>query len=176
MSFAARDIRQSTPADLPGIERLYVAAFPDEDLIPVVRELLNYGPDAMSLVGCEGSDVIGHIGLTMCTIAGCDERVALLAPLVVSPPLHKQGIGTALVEAGFQRLKNADIGHVYVLGDPAYYSRFGFQVENKITPPYPLPKEWLGAWQSVVLNGSERPDAGQFCIPKFWQHVELWTS
>jgi hypothetical protein len=44
------------------------------------------------------------------------------------------------------------VGKVLVLGDPAYYGRFGFAKETAIQPPYPLPEAWDGAWQSLVLN------------------------
>ncbi len=170
------EIRESRPSDTTGIERLYVEAFPDEDLLPLVRELLGLGPSVISLVGLHKSVVVGHISFTLCYVGGAMEKVALLAPLAVSPLVQKQGIGSALVQAGFITLEHSKIGYVFVLGDPAYYRRFGFKAENKVMTPYPLPAEWLGAWQSIRLCGSEGPYEGKLVVPEPWRQRALWTS
>ena len=45
------EIRTSLPSDVASIEKLYPDAFPDEDLLPLVRELLREEPIVLSLVG-----------------------------------------------------------------------------------------------------------------------------
>lgn len=45
------EIRESVPGDLASIEVLYPDAFPDEDLLPLVRELLQDASGTFSLVG-----------------------------------------------------------------------------------------------------------------------------
>ena len=70
-------------------------------------------------------------------------------------------------------IQYADIGTVCVLGDPEYYSRLGFAEETGIEPPYPLPEEWLGAWQSRPL-GSAPSATGTLSLPSAWMHAELW--
>ena len=42
------------------------------------------------------------------------------------PPYQGQGIGSRLIREGLQRCRDARYDAVVVLGDPAYYSRFGF--------------------------------------------------
>ncbi|WP_339763998.1 hypothetical protein [uncultured Hoeflea sp.] len=54
-------IRQSLDTDMPAIERLYPAAFPDEDLLPLVRHLLTGEPDILSLVAEAGQSIAGHV-------------------------------------------------------------------------------------------------------------------
>jgi len=170
------EVRQSRPGDATGIEQLYVDAFPEEDLLPVVRELLDYGQNVLSLVGIRENIIAGHISFTFCHVDGGKDKVALLAPLAVTPTLHKQGIGSTLVQAGFKHLKNSKIGSVFVLGDPAYYSRFGFRTEEKVVTPYPLPMEWRGAWQSIHLGETETVFEGELLVPDVWRHEALWTS
>ncbi len=170
------EIRESQPVDATGIEKLYIDAFPDEDLIPLVRELLNFEQNVISLVGIHENVIVGHISFTFCHVEEGKGKVALLAPLAVTPTLHKQGIGSALVQAGFTHLEKAKIGYVFVLGDPDYYSRFGFKSEDKVITPYPLPQEWHGAWQSTQLCDAEAPYEGKLSVPEPWQHIELWTS
>ena len=49
-----------------------------------------------------------------------------MAPLAVEPSFHGTGIGGALVREGHLRLKEAGEKLAVVLGDPAYYGRFGY--------------------------------------------------
>jgi len=170
------EIRESLPRDVKGIEQLYVDAFPDEDLLPLVRDLLDLGQEVVSLVGMRENVVVGHISFTLCGVEGSEDKVALLAPLAVMPALQKQGIGSALIQAGFKKLESSKIGYVFVLGDPAYYNRFGFKAEDKVATPYPLPVEWRDAWQSLKLRDQQAPQAGKLSVPEPWRHIALWTS
>ena len=170
------EIRESRPSDAAGIEQLYVDAFPDEDLLPLVRELLDLRQSVTSLVGIREKVIVGHISFTFCCVEEGKDKVALLGPLAVTPALHKKGIGSALVQAGFKQMANAKIGYIFVLGDPAYYSRFGFKAEEKVSTPYPLPTEWRGAWQSIQLCNAEAPHEGELSVPEPRRQIALWTS
>jgi len=74
-----------------------------------------------------------------------------------------------------QTLSNGNIARVYVLGDPAYYKRFGFVPETGIQPPYPLPAQWRDAWQSINLSGSKERIQGKLILPRLWLRPELWA-
>ncbi len=169
----AVDIRDSRASDLAAIERLYPEAFPDEDLLPLVRELLQAGPGVLSLVAVADGVLAGHVAFTSCTVAGRADTVALLGPLAVAPDRQRQGIGGALVRAGLERLEAAGTARVYVLGDPTYYSRFGFTPDGLVAPPYLLPEEWRGAWQSLSLGDGQQP-AGALVVPPLWRQPTLW--
>lgn len=169
------EIRESLPTDIAAIEKLYPDAFPDEDLLPVVRELLREGSTVLSLVGITDQTLVGHVVFTICSIAGRTDKVALLGPLAVAPNWQRRGIGGALIREGFQRLKSDGVSQVYVLGDPAYYGRFGFEPDSGVTPPYPLPEEWNRAWQSISLRGDEPPLNGKLSVPQPWLQPALWA-
>ena len=169
------EIRESRPDDAPSIEGLYPDAFPDEDLLPLVAELLQESSTVLSLVGILDEALVAHVIFTTCTIAGRTDKVALLGPLAVTPSRQRRGIGTALVREGLRRLKNAETEWVYVLGDPAYYGRLGFRPDDAVTPPYRLPEEWRGAWQSLCLCGDKRPLCGELSVPRPWQRRALWA-
>ena len=168
------DIRDSLPDDVTSIEALYPDAFPDEDLLPLLRDLLREEPVVLSLVGIVDSALVGHVIFTTCGIAGRADTVALLGPLAVAPAWQRQGIGSALVHAGLRRLDAAGTSHVYVLGDPAYYKRLGFAPDDDVAPPYPLPEEWRGAWQSLSLRGDQPPLHGTLSVPQPWRQRALW--
>jgi len=165
-------LRESTKEDQQSLERIYPAAFPDEDLLPVVRSLLTGSVDVLSLVAEDNGKVVGHVAFTICSVG--DVSVGLLAPLCVDPAQHRQGIGSALVREGFKRLQERAIDKVLVLGDPRYYGRFGFATERAIRPPYPMPEDWADAWQFVSLGTGADQIEGTLVVPDVWQNPALW--
>jgi putative acetyltransferase len=169
------EIRESRRNDSAAIESLYPEAFPDEDLLPLVRDLLNDAVVAMSLVGTIDTRIVGHVIFTRCGVVGNSVNVTLLGPLAVAPAWQRQGIGSALVRAGFRRMEDADVGQVFVLGDPAYYRRLGFLPEPSVEPPFPLPPEWDGAWMSRKLGEAAAPLAGRLSVPPQWLQPALWA-
>lgn len=169
------EIRDGVSADFGAIELLYPEAFPDEDLLPLVRDLLPDTEVAVSLVATIDTQIVGHAIFTRCSIDGDSINAALLGPLVVAPARHRQGIGSAIVQAGFRQLEKAGVGRVYVLGDPAYYGRLGFLPDSLVEPPYPLPPDWDGAWQSRSLGETTMPCTGKLSVPPQWLQPSLWS-
>ena len=68
------------------------------------------------------------------------------------PDWQRRGIGTALVEAGLQRLQRIDAAGCVVVGDPAYYARFGFAHDSALRYPGFRPEVF-----QVLLFEGERP-------------------
>jgi len=169
------ELRESLPADRAAIERLYVAAFPGEDLLPLVADLLADDTHVLSLVATADGVLAGHAAFTTCGLDGRTGAVALLAPVAVLPAHQRLGFGTALIETGLARLRAAGVVQVYVLGDPAYYGRFGFAACSAVAPPYPLPRAWRSAWQSIDLSDAARGLHGTLSVPTPWQRPELWA-
>lgn len=169
------EIRESVQDDAAGIESLYPAAFPQEDLLQLVRDLLQEPAVAVSLVGVIDSQIAGHAMFTKCGVFQSNARVALLGPLAVAPAWQRRGIGSALVRAGLRRLKDEEMEMVCVLGDPAYYGRLGFVPETLVEPPFRLPTEWRGAWQSQTLNDAAVRRAGKLAVPPQWLQPALWA-
>ena len=168
------EIRESGAGDRRAIEALYPEVFPREDLLPFVRALLDEGAPVLSLVAIVDTAVAGHGVFTRCRVAGSDAPVALLGPVAVAPGLQKQGIGSALIRDGFKRLDSESVTSVFVLGDPAYYRRFGFERERYVAPPFALPEEWRDAWQSVGLGGGHSIVDGKLTVPQPWRDPALW--
>lgn len=169
-------IRESLAPDRVAIESLYPKAFPDEDLLPLVREQLRDPYCTISLVAVIDSTVVGNIIFTKCGVSGCNIKAALLAPLAVDPIHQKQGVGSALIQAGLRRLREEAFSMVCVLGDPAYYGRFGFETESSIGTPYPIPPEWSDAWQSQWLVDAAENSGGKLSLPRYWLDPALWSA
>lgn len=168
-------LRETRPWDLPEILGLYPEAFPDEDLIPLVRDLMTGDRDVLSLAAFDGDAPAGHVLFTLFGTPDKEGCGALLGPLGVSPRFQRMGLGSALVRAGFDRLRERGVGRVFVLGDPAYYARFGFAPERRATPPFPLPDAWSEAWQSAPLASDAPAPDGPVSLPAPWMTPALWA-
>lgn len=168
-------IRESKQNDWAEIESLYPAAFPDENLIPLVQDLLNDASVAISLVATIDVQIVGNAIFTKCGVVGTGVNAALLGPLAVLPDWQRQGVGSALVQAGLRRLEDTGVSRVFVLGDPAYYGRLGFLPESFVEPPFPLPAEWDGAWQSQNLGETKTRCTGKLSVPQPWLQPALWA-
>lgn len=167
-------VRSGRSGDHPQLAALYAAAFPKEDLLPLVDAMLISGDCLASLVAVEGGSVVGHGLLTGCSVPPDTTRLALLGPLAVLPALQRRGIGTALVHEALLQLGAAKVTRIFVLGDPEYYGRFGFAPEREVAPPLPVPPAWRGAWQSVSLPGAGAVRPGTLSLPSPWHDPSLW--
>lgn len=160
-------------ADLPAAETLLRAAFPSEDLVPLVRALLEPPASAFALVAPGAAGLDGIVLFTRCAVEG-GGSAALLGPLAVATPARRRGLGAGLVRAGLARAEAEGAGIALVLGDPDYYSRFGFAAPAPVAPPYPLPSAWAEAWRGLPLGPGPAP-AGRLRPPAPWLRPELWA-
>lgn len=132
-------IRREHPDDLEAIRSVTVAAFsaathsapsvePGGDpgeatLVSWLRSDSAWIPE-LSFVAVEGGLVVGHV---VATRARVDNQPALgLGPLSVLPRRQRSGIGAALMHAVLGAADALNEPLVGLLGDPAYYRRFGF--------------------------------------------------
>ena len=122
-------VRPESVDDRPAVRAILEAAFPtaaEADLVDAMREEVAL---VLSLVA-EQADarVTGYAGFSRLTIEHHGTRTPAvgLAPVAVTPDLQRRGVGTALIEDGLARLASRGETLVFVLGDPAYYGRFGF--------------------------------------------------
>jgi len=119
------DIRGETEPDRAAIRRVETAAFPTAAEADLVDRLRADGDLRLSLVAAEGEEIVGHVAFSVMT---APFRALGLAPVAVSPERQTQGIGSALIREGLRRVAAEGWEGVFVLGDPAYYERFGFDV------------------------------------------------
>jgi putative acetyltransferase len=129
---AGYQIRDERPADVTSIGRVVGEAFGTDLEARLVDLLRERDKHLISLVAVNGDDICGHILFSAVTIADAPSNLQAigLAPVAVRPQLQRTGIGSALVREGLDRCRRAHYGLVVVLGNPAYYSRFGFRAAN----------------------------------------------
>lgn len=151
-------IRVATSRDQDAVREVHQCAF-GEDEREIVSELAVWllseetTPTTISLVAeCDGA-VVGHAAFSPVTMATNENAQGyILAPLAVKPDFQGQGVGSQLVESGRQKLEHLGVHILFVYGDPAFYSRFGFQADaaDRYIPPYKL--QYPFGWQACIVN------------------------
>ncbi|WP_375321807.1 GNAT family N-acetyltransferase [Aliivibrio logei] len=125
-------IRTEAPADILTIDRLVRETFETEAEAQLVMSLRENSHLTLSLVACtDDGEVIGHCLFSPVTLNGDDFNWQGLAPLCVKKEFEKQGIAQSLVNEGLETLAELGYPVSVVLGDPAYYHRFGFESANQ---------------------------------------------
>ncbi|EWY35858.1 GCN5 family N-acetyltransferase [Skermanella stibiiresistens SB22] len=131
-------IRDEQAGDEDAIRQLVEAAFHDHPhgdqrehlLIDVLRAS---GAMILSLVADQDGAPVGHIAFSPVRIDGACQHWYGLGPVAVIPARQRSGIGQALVHAGLVRLKSISAAGCVVLGDPTFYTRFGFAARQQLT-------------------------------------------
>jgi putative acetyltransferase len=131
----ATDIRDERPEDIAAIRAVVEAAFPQPAEADLVDRLRADGDSVFSLVAIDDGHVIGHILFSKLT---APFRALGLAPVSVLPDRQNAGIGSRLIRAGLERAAQDGWQGAFVLGEPEYYGRFGFDAEvaRNFTSPY----------------------------------------
>lgn len=116
-------IRNETAEDAPAIRRLHQSAFETPAEADLVDALRADGDAVLSLVATGQDALIGHV---MFSRLSAPLPSLALAPVAVDRDHRAQGVAGALINEGLAQARAAGERAVFVLGDPEYYSRFGF--------------------------------------------------
>jgi len=81
----------------------------------------------LSLVAELDGRVVGHVAVSPVTISDGSAGWFGLGPISVAPALQRQGIGSALMREAIGRLRALGASGCFLVGNPAYYERFGFR-------------------------------------------------
>ena len=142
-------IRFARAADRPAISEVVEAAFGRPDEAGLVDRLRADGDVLFELVSEDADRITGHV-LFSRLWADRTGMFAALAPLAVQPGLQRAGLGSALVRTGLQSIPEFGAHGVLVLGDPAYYGRFGFS--NGTAAQVASPYSRLEAFQALAIE------------------------
>ena len=118
------EIREERADDVAAIRNVNRRAFGQDHEGNIVDALRSNGAALLSLVAILDDQVVGHIMYSPATVG--EATGAGLAPMAVHPDHQRKGIGSKLIEAGNQKLKNDGCPFIIVLGHADYYPRFGF--------------------------------------------------
>lgn len=151
-------VRPETANDVAAIHAVVTAAFDQRAEADLVDALRKDGDLVLSLVAEVDGEIVGHVGFSRLWIEQNGQRTPgiSLAPVSVLPQHQRKGIGRALVGAGHLRLKAKGESIVFVLGDPAYYQRFGFSAATAA----PFACVYQGEHLQALRLSADAPAAG----------------
>ena len=144
-------VRLETTGDILAIRAVEEAAFLQSAEAQLVEDLRDAGDSVFSLVAVEGETVIGH---AMFSRLKAPFPALALAPVAVRPECQRMGVGSRLIREGIARSEAAGWSGIFVLGDPVFYRRFGFDVgkASGFISPYAGPH-----LMALSLGGNELP-------------------
>ena len=133
MSAAA--IRAERPGEEGAIRAVTRAAFEASPFgegaeAAIVDALRRDGDLALSLVAERDGVIIGHVAFSPVRVGEAQGGLFALGPVSVRPSEQRRGVGGALIEAGLDALAARGARACVLVGDPAYYERFGFRARE----------------------------------------------
>ncbi|UTY60960.1 N-acetyltransferase [Massilia sp. erpn] len=131
-------IRKECAEDIDAITTLTKLAFECEEHSShteqfIVNALRRSAQLSVSLVAVENKRIIGHVAISPVTVSSGAGGWFGLGPISVEPDHQGRGIGSALIKTALAELQLLGGVGCVVLGDPAYYGRFGFQTRPGLT-------------------------------------------
>lgn len=110
-------------------------------------ERLRHQPDVFSFVAEVGRAVVGHIVFSPATLRcpGHSLVGTALGPVAVAPAHQRKGIGGTLIRRGLVECRTVGVPFVAVVGQPEYYSRFGFRPASRwlARAEYDIPEKYF---------------------------------
>jgi len=150
------NIRALKPKESSAVERLFTSVFTASEgdaegalIGNLARELMAQTDrrDLFGFVAVDREHIVGAIFFSRLTVAA-EIDLFLLAPVAVHEEYQGMGVGQALITHGLEKLTEKGVDIVVTYGDPAFYSKVGFQSlsTETIPPPFDLsqPDGWLG--------------------------------
>ena len=130
-------IRETLPTDFDDITHCVFSAFQNEGEVVLVQQLRADNDVMVELVAEQGALIVGHIVVSRLSLKpDLGLRCGGVAPLSVLPSEQSKGIGSRLMDAVIEKSRSLELDALFLLGDPAYYQRFGFQVTG-VRSDYP---------------------------------------
>jgi putative acetyltransferase len=121
-------IREEREEEIEQITAIHNQAFSRPAEGKIVEKLRKDGNLTISLVAESGGKVVAHIAYSPMSSKSREIIGIGLAPVAVLPAYQRQGIGSRLIEKGNEAAFTRGFSKIFVLGDPEYYRRFGFEI------------------------------------------------
>ena len=166
------ELRAERVDDIDAIRAVQAAAFrrPEQpEVIPMEAGLVDalradplaWIPELSIVATDDTGTVVGHVICSRAWVGDARHPVLGLGPIGVVPALQGEGIGSSLVREAVSVADARRETLIGLLGNPAYYGRFGFvtSTEHGIAPPDPA---WADFFQVLPLEHHSPSVTGTF--------------
>lgn len=143
-------IEPETAFDRAAVEALVLRAFGPGRFAKTAERLRERSRLAAGFVARDDQQVIGSVRLWSITVG--DLPALFLGPIAVEADSRRGGLGAELVAACVDHARTLDVSGVLLVGDPPYFTRFGFEVAPDVVLPGPADRRRV-MWLS--MNGAK---------------------
>jgi len=143
-------VREEHERHYAAVRQLLIEAFPTAAEADLVEQLRRNGDAVISLVAFDGERVVGH---AMFSAMRAPFKALGLGPVSVVSDKRRLGVAAEMIKQGIARAHAEHWEAIFVLGSPAYYSRFGFSADaaSGFVSPYAGPDLMVLALGDAVL-------------------------
>jgi putative acetyltransferase len=130
--------------------------------------------DLIGFVAIDKGCIVGCIFFSRFTVPG-GQVAFILSPVAIATEMQGGGIGQRLIAYGLEHLRSQDVSLAFTYGDPAFYSKTGFEQisERVVKAPVTLtqPLGWLA--QSLDGKPVQAMNGSTHCVealsdPAYW--------
>ena len=161
-------IRPERSDDAAAVKSILIAAFSGSAEADLVERLRRDGDLILALAADDG-EVRGYVAFPRLRVEHADgaRDVVGLAPVAVAPDRQRRGIGSALIRAGHRRLVERGESLIFVLGYPAWYTRFGYS----LAAAEPFDSAYSGPHFMALRLSEVAPTGGKVHYPAAFSDV-----
>jgi len=124
-------IREAQESDLEAVLNLIHSSFSNKAESDLVKQLISDNDVLLNLVIESSNTIIGNVVVSKVTM---EPDMGLfcggVAPLSVLPERQSSGIGSQLMKEAIKKSNEMGMDALFLLGNPDYYKRFGFNISN----------------------------------------------
>lgn len=132
-------------------------------------------PDWCAHVAHQGNTLVAAVVFSRLSYSQDPRSVFILSPMAVAPDHQGQGIGQALIRHGLADLRQCGVDVAVTYGDPAFYTRVGFQTVDTAMVPAPLALSQPQGWLAQDLGaGVLTPLRGEAACVAALNSPDLW--
>ena len=164
-------IRAEQPVDINANRAVLVDSFGGQEEADLVDALRADGDLEYSFIAelanadSDGDFVVGQLALS---ILKAPLKALSLAPVGVIPSERNIGMGSALINASLTEAAADGFEIVFVLGNPDYYSRFGFSLKEA----EPFTSIYSGSHFMALWLGEARMPPAELIYPRAFADLD----
>ena len=128
-------IAPEAAADRDEVDALVMAAFGPGRFAKTAERIRESARIAAAFTARDNGRLVGSVRLWSITVDGLD--ALFLGPIAVAGDARRGGLGADLVGACIGEAQHRSVAGVLLVGDPPYFSRFGFQPAPAVRLPGP---------------------------------------